>query len=64
MLGTVTHIFTHFRLTLDVVALPAENSCVQKPAGEWWRIDRLDTAGLPSLFAKAARLAIARGDIE
>jgi A/G-specific adenine glycosylase len=29
-------------------------------AGEWWAIARLDDAGLPTLFAKAARLALAR----
>jgi A/G-specific adenine glycosylase len=27
--------------------------------GEWWPLDRLDEAGLPTLFAKAARLALA-----
>jgi A/G-specific adenine glycosylase len=26
--------------------------------GEWWPIARLDEAGLPTVFAKAARLAI------
>ena len=59
-LGTITHVFTHFRLTLDVVALPLENSCAKQLAGEWWPIDRLDQAGLPSLFAKAVRLGIAK----
>jgi A/G-specific adenine glycosylase len=28
-------------------------------AGEWWPLGELDNAGLPTLFAKAARLAIA-----
>jgi A/G-specific adenine glycosylase len=31
-------------------------------SGEWWPIDRLDEAGLPTLFAKAARLAVAQGE--
>jgi A/G-specific adenine glycosylase len=26
--------------------------------GEWWSLDMLDEAGLPTLFAKAARLAV------
>lgn len=58
--GAVAHGFTHFTLDLhlalysgnEVVSLPAE-------AGEWWPLDRLDEAGLPTLFAKAARLALA-----
>ena len=58
--GMVRHGFTHFTLDLhlalysgsEVVSLPDE-------AGEWWPLDRLDEAGLPTLFAKAARLAVA-----
>jgi A/G-specific adenine glycosylase len=30
-----------------------------RDAGEWWPLDRLGEAGLPTLFAKAARLALA-----
>jgi A/G-specific adenine glycosylase len=62
-LGTVTHIFTHFRLTLSVVALDAKNSCVAQLDGEWWDIDRLDEAGLPTVFAKAAVWAMSREGI-
>ena len=29
--------------------------------GEWWPVAELDAAGLPTLFAKAARLALAAG---
>ena len=29
--------------------------------GEWWPLDELDAAGLPTLFAKAARLARKNG---
>lgn len=55
--GQVIHVFTHFRLTLDVQAL----SLPQRPplplVGQWWPIDRLGEAGLPTLFAKAAQMA-------
>ncbi|MDP3908168.1 A/G-specific adenine glycosylase [Novosphingobium sp.] len=59
--GTVRHGFTHFDLDLqlmlysggDWVSFPAE-------AGEWWPLDQLEQAGLPTLFAKAAALALAQ----
>jgi A/G-specific adenine glycosylase len=54
-LGTVQHGFSHFDLELGVEAL-------SEPFGEgqWWPLDRLDEAGLPTLFAKAAQRAIAQ----
>lgn len=52
-LGAVRHVFTHFALSLAVVAARGEGE------GEWWPIDRLDDAGLPTLFARAATLALA-----
>ncbi len=55
LLATITHVFTHFRLTLDIVAMPASAGCVLPPGGEWWRLDRLDEAGLPSVFEKVVR---------
>ncbi|EQB15816.1 A/G-specific adenine glycosylase [Novosphingobium lindaniclasticum] len=57
--GRVGHVFTHFSLELGLsVHLGA---CPDDPPGEgeWWPLDRLDDAGLPTLFAKAARLALA-----
>jgi A/G-specific adenine glycosylase len=54
MLGTVTHGFTHFNLTLAV----HKSSCVLQPGGEWWPVSRIADAGLPTIFAKAATLAI------
>jgi A/G-specific adenine glycosylase len=57
-LGTVTHIFTHFRLTLNIQGVRLKRGCKPKLDGEWWNIKRLDEAGLPSLFAKAAARAI------
>ncbi|HEX7711951.1 MAG TPA: A/G-specific adenine glycosylase [Sphingomonadaceae bacterium] len=55
--GAVSHAFTHARLTLRVVAL--ENASQPAGDGEWWPLDRLDEAGLPTVFARAARLVSA-----
>jgi A/G-specific adenine glycosylase len=52
-IGSVEHVFTHFALTLDVVAAHGARGDAQ---GEWWPIDRLDAAGLPTLYARAAAL--------
>ena len=51
-LGVVRHGFTHFDL---VLTLERVDQTVGE--GEWWALDRLAEAGLPTLFAKAARLA-------
>jgi A/G-specific adenine glycosylase len=54
----VSHVFTHFTLTLS---LALTSSLVQPELlgeGEWWPVKSLDSAGLPTLFSKAARLAI------
>lgn len=56
-LGAVTHVFTHARLTLDVVQIDARDA--PQGEGQWWPIADLENAGLPTLFAKAARLALA-----
>ena len=59
-LGSVRHSFTHFDLELSVQALilPA------KPAmmGEWLALGAVESAGMPTLFAKAARLGLAADD--
>ena len=49
VLGRVTHVFTHFRLEMAVVA-------TDQPQGKgWWHpIDQLDQAGLPTLYRRAA----------
>jgi A/G-specific adenine glycosylase len=62
-LGTVTHIFTHFRLTLNIRGVRLKRGCKPQLDGEWWKMKRLDEAGLPSLFAKAAVLAMTWEDI-
>ena len=51
-LGVVLHSFTHFNLELTV-----ERSTGPLGEGEWWPVESLDDAGLPTLFVKAARLA-------
>ncbi|MEJ5978659.1 A/G-specific adenine glycosylase [Novosphingobium sp. PS1R-30] len=58
--GAVQHGFTHFTLDLHL-ALYSGSEVVSLPpdAGEWWSLDRLEEAGLPTLFAKAARLGLA-----
>ncbi|MEI9849542.1 MAG: A/G-specific adenine glycosylase [Sphingomonas sp.] len=50
----VTHGFTHFRLDCALAAATiAEHSGAV--AGEWWPVDGIESAGLPTLFAKAAK---------
>ncbi|GAB5349975.1 A/G-specific adenine glycosylase [Alteriqipengyuania sp. 357] len=59
--GTVRHVFTHFAIELAVMRLegaPADPS----GTGEWWPLDRIDEAGLPTLFAKAAQVARAASE--
>lgn len=57
-LGAVRHGFTHAHLTLEVRSLDT----VSRPRGQgqWWPVDRIGEAGLASLFAKAAALALAK----
>ena len=53
-IGTVRHVFTHFSLDLAIVPRA-------EPEGEgWWQpLDRLDEAGLPTLYRRAAELVLA-----
>lgn len=62
--GKVEHVFTHFSLTLHLGLYSGDDwAKVAKRNGQWWPLDRLDEAGLPTVFAKAARLALAgRGE--
>nr|WP_221240487.1 A/G-specific adenine glycosylase [Sphingobium boeckii] len=55
---TVSHVFTHFALDLAIARAALEKGCAGNWDGEWWPMDRLDAAGLPSVFAKAARKAL------
>ena len=51
--GAVEHVFTHFALKLRLLCAEASRRC----DGIWWPIDRLEDAGLPTVFAKAAARA-------
>jgi A/G-specific adenine glycosylase len=53
ILGQVTHVFTHFRLELAVVA-----SCAPTGEGWWQPLDRLVDAGLPTLYRRAAQTVL------
>ncbi len=57
-IGAVQHGFTHFELTLRVRAI----RLLAKPmlAGDWLSVDEVAGAGLPTLFQKAAVLALAQ----
>ncbi|MCZ8136181.1 MAG: A/G-specific adenine glycosylase [Porphyrobacter sp.] len=55
-LGAVRHGFTHAHLTLEVKAL--ETGAAVPGEGQWWPVSRIAEAGLATLFAKAAALAL------
>jgi A/G-specific adenine glycosylase len=54
--GMVRHGFTHFDLELSVAVYEGK-APEELPGGAWWPLADLDQAGLPTLFAKAARRA-------
>jgi len=51
--GQVRHVFTHFNLVITVWIAPSET---EASPGEWYDLDAID--GLPSVFRKAAMLAL------
>ncbi|MES2096094.1 MAG: A/G-specific adenine glycosylase [Pseudomonadota bacterium] len=51
---TVEHVFTHFRLQLALASARVERHAAPE-AAIWWPIESLGDAGLPTVFAKAAR---------
>ncbi len=53
----VTHVFTHFALSLEVAAIRVRADAHELPGigGGWWPVASLDEAGLPTLYVKAAR---------
>jgi len=57
-LGAVRHTFSHAHLNLRVRRLHTDNEPVGE--GKWWPIASLGDAGLPTVFAKAAALALAQ----
>ena len=59
--GMVQHAFTHFTIDLHLALYSGDKlGSLDKRDGEWWPLDAIEEAGLPTLFAKAARLALAR----
>jgi A/G-specific adenine glycosylase len=56
--GVVRHGFTHFDLELGL-AIYAGEAFGELAQGEWWPVEGIETAGLPTLFAKAAQRALA-----
>jgi len=61
--GRVAHIFTHVALDLVVMVsqgVDRPSGAKQLEGGEWWPLARLDEAGLPTLYARAAAVAMAR----
>jgi A/G-specific adenine glycosylase len=52
--STVEHVFTHFRLQLALATARVDRHAAPDGA-EWWPIESLREAGLPTVFAKAAR---------
>jgi A/G-specific adenine glycosylase len=61
LLGSVRHSFTHFDLELQLMLYSGSDwATLAAQAGEWWPVAELEKAGLPTLFAKAARLALAQ----
>ena len=59
--GTVVHVFTHFRLELKVVAgklTAAQATRLQGEDAAWVPVERMGSAGLPSVMAKVAKHAL------
>lgn len=50
--GSIEHVFTHFALDVHLLCASTDD---RLPEAIWWPIDRLDEAGLPTLFTKLAR---------
>ena len=58
--GAVAHTFTHFSIEMHLQLYSGLDwDSLTGSGGEWWPLGQLDKAGLPTLFAKAARLAMA-----
>jgi A/G-specific adenine glycosylase len=56
--GVVRHGFTHFDLELGLAIYAGDRWSEFAGEGEWWPVATIEEAGLPTLFAKAARLAL------
>jgi A/G-specific adenine glycosylase len=56
---TITHVFTHFTLTLNIAVTAGPDALAMKAQGTYWPVNSLDKAGLPTVFSKAAKAAMA-----
>jgi A/G-specific adenine glycosylase len=56
--GLVRHTFSHFDLELQLMLCDAAGGA-SLAEGEWWPLAGIEEAGLPTVFAKAAQLALA-----
>ena len=54
--GQLRHVFTHF--ALDLFVDRSSNGSLAVGEGAWWPLDCLDEAGLPTLYRRAAALAL------
>ena len=59
----VTHMFTHFSITLNIAVTAWPTGEADPGAGEWWPVKSLDKAGLPTVFRKAAEAVMNAGEI-
>lgn len=57
--GLIRHGFTHFDLELGLAIYAGDQWGKLAGEGEWWPVGAIGAAGLPTVFAKAARLASA-----
>lgn len=63
--GTIQHSFTHFSLSLHLAVYSGSDwASVAALPGAWWPFGQIESAGLPTLFLKAARLGMAQGETE
>ncbi|GBH32628.1 A/G-specific adenine glycosylase [Sphingobium xenophagum] len=60
----VAHVFTHFSLALTVHTTHVEQDHAPSGAGEWWPVERIADAGLPTLFARAAQAVLKEKDAD
>ncbi len=56
---TVSHGFTHFELQLALAVAEGDGHESPQGPGEWWPVERLAEAGLPTVFARAAARIVA-----
>ncbi len=52
---SVQHVFTHFSLQLQIAVTVSAADTIEFPKGEYWPVNSLDKAGLPTLFSKVAK---------